>query len=130
MSLYRASKESWFSTRPGACDVNADRIQQIADQLITIHEQILISGDQKDTFHVSYSDLCSAPKHTLESLAEFCSAQDIDIELTTKNIPDSFEIRKSNTDGSTADKLAEAIRLRLNRAQPKTVKFFSTFQPN
>lgn len=119
LSLYRAAADRWFSTLPKSCSTEVSRWNQIADQLITIHETILEQFDPADTIRVSYDQVCNSPRTFLSQLKEFGQSRSVDLSINLDLIPTKFENRDSSQkDKSVASKLHTALLERLNFASP------------
>lgn len=127
LSLYRAAADRWFSTLPKSCNTGADRWNQIADQLVTIHEAILEQFDSADTFQASYDQVCDSPRTFLSQLNEFSKTRNIDLPINLDLVPEKFKKRDSSqADESVTSKLHIALLERLKSASPQHRDFLDS----
>ncbi len=127
MSLYRASQERWFSTQPKKCNPQAERLDQIADQLITIHESILQQSVSTDTIHVNYAEICRAPRAFIGRLKDFCRTKNVDFEFDLDNIPDQFKERTAtNSQSAVVTNLISSLRNRVATVPPEHRDFIES----
>ncbi len=98
-SLYNLSPENMFSTKTKETgEKNLNRYQQIAIQLISIHEKIMNSIENK-VFKTSYRELCENPKSILTEFQKFAQQSGYQIELKKiDDIPDEFEYKTLKKD--------------------------------
>ena len=104
-SIYKLSPEEWLSTRPAEFTdkylQSIDRHQAVVQQVVSIHKKILQTTDDSDTIRISYSEICSAPKKTVEKIIAFAAKKEMTITLSSNDIlPDNFRPSSTNPNQS------------------------------
>ena len=95
-SVYQISPKNWFSTKPQGVDMDIPRNNQIVQQLISIHKNIL-HYSQDDTCIIKYEDLCADPLKIIDEILDFGTKKQLHFQKSkyVNMIPGHFEFNKT-----------------------------------
>lgn len=95
-SLYQASPDKWFSVRTETyySDEQHDRYQEVAGQLLDIH-QLVLENKPERCIEITYENLCKEPPQELKRLSYLADKVGVSLPVPElQGIPDSFQYRK------------------------------------
>jgi hypothetical protein len=117
-SIYRLFPEQWFSLKPQGINEQEDRYNQIASQLILIHQKILASL-QHDIVPVSYESLCQNPQQVVNQIKQVAQKNGIELALKHK-LPSQFKVSKVKEDeNEDVRRLKKALEEKVKLVEPE-----------
>lgn len=118
-SIYKVAPNNYFSVLPNSVNLNAqDRYQQIAKQIISVHNTILKSRES-DTFQISYEEICSNPNQFINEFSMFAKKRGVELQKINENIlPSSFPVSYTRCSPKTNKSLLSELAKEIEKVNP------------